>query len=183
MQRRPPARCAVLLTVTDERQGHGLRMPSSNEREVRSTSRPTSPSALTFEKGLPISKLTGQLQVSVATWTAQLYTQASGHPLPVSGCARGRSVRRSDRVPDGGRAGTGGTSGAELPEGETREWSRTVRTRLTGWLLMLRDEGGGGVPLRRGRWQLSGGRRSQISASIHQSRERRWAGKKKSGQN
>ena len=47
---------------------------------------------------------------------------------------------------------------------------------LTGELLMLRDEGGGGVPLRRGRWQLSGGRRSQISASVHQSRERRWAG-------
>ena len=114
--------------------------------------------------------------MSVATWTAQLSTQANGHPLPVSSYARGRSVRRNDQVPEGGRADTDGTSGAALPEGETREWRRTVRTRLTGWLLMLRDEGGGGVPLRRGRWQLSGGRRSQISASVHQSRERRWAG-------
>ena len=55
----------------------------------------------------------------------------------------------------------GGTSVHGHPEGETRECSRTVRPRLTGELLMLRDEGGGGVPLRRGRWQLSGGRRSQ----------------------
>ena len=70
----------------------------------------------------------------------------------------------------------GGTSVHGHPEGETREYSRTVRPCLTGELLMLRDEGGGGVPLRRGRWQLSGGRRSQISASVHQSRERRWAG-------
>jgi len=45
-------------------------------------------------------------------------------------------------VPEGGRADTGGTSGAELPEGETREWRRTVRHRLTGVLLVTRDKGG-----------------------------------------
>ncbi|SFA79312.1 hypothetical protein SAMN05216587_101912 [Selenomonas ruminantium] len=104
-----------------------------------------------------------------------LSTRAIGHPLPVPSYARGRSVWRNDRVPEGGRADTGGTSGAELPEGETREWRRTVRTRLTGWLLMLRDEGGGGAScdVDAGRW-----RRSKVakSASVHQSRERRWAG-------
>ena len=46
----------------------------------------------------------------------------------------------------------GGTSAHGHPEGETRECSRTVRPCLTGEFLMLRDEGGGGVPLRRGRW-------------------------------
>ena len=126
------------------------------------------------------------MQVSVATWTgyAGLRRQASipVHPsqrTPVACCfyARGRSVRLSDRVPEGGWLCAGGTSVHGHPEGETRECSRTVRPRLTGELLMLRDEGGGGVPLRCGRWQLSGGRRSQISASVHQSRERRWAGK------
>ena len=40
--------------------------------------------------------------VSVATWTAQLSTQANGHPLPVPSYARGRSVWRNDRVPEGG---------------------------------------------------------------------------------
>ena len=40
--------------------------------------------------------------VSVATWTAQLSTKASGHSLPVSSYARERSVRRNDRVPEGG---------------------------------------------------------------------------------
>jgi len=35
VQRRPPARCAVLLAVTDERQRNGLRMPRSFAREVR----------------------------------------------------------------------------------------------------------------------------------------------------
>ena len=75
-----------------------------------------------------------------------------------------------DLLPEGGWLCAGGTSVHGHPEGETRECSRTVRPRLTGKLLMLRDEGGGGVPLRRGRWQLSGGRRSQISASVHQSR-------------
>ena len=38
----------------------------------------------------------------MATWTAQLSTQANGHPLPVPSYARGRSVWRNDRVPEGG---------------------------------------------------------------------------------
>ena len=71
-----------------------------------------------------------------------LYTKATGHPLPVARYARGRSVQRSDRAPEGGRAGTGGTSGPALSEGETRERRRTVRHRLTGVLLVTRDKGG-----------------------------------------
>ena len=94
--------------------------------------------------------------VSLATWTAQLSTKANGHPLPVPSYARGRSVWRNDRVPEGGRAVTGGTSGAAHPEGETREWSRTVRPRLTGQLRIGgMTEGGSGALLRRGRWQLT----------------------------
>ena len=99
--------------------------------------------------------------VSLATWTAQLSTKASGHPLPASGCARRRSVRRSDRAPEGGLADTGGTSGAAHPEGETREWSRTVRPRLTGQLRIGgMTEGGSGALLRRGRWLVHDGQRS-----------------------
>ena len=73
-------------------------MPEHIAREVRSTS----PYALPFASCLPFSRLTGQLQVSVATWTAQLSTKANGHPLPVSSYARERSVRRNDQVPEGG---------------------------------------------------------------------------------
>ena len=131
------------------------------------------PCAVAFASCLPFSRLTGQLQVSVATWTAQLSTKAAGHPLSVSACARGRSVRRSDRVPEGGRAGTGGTSEPDLPEGETRERRRTVRHRLTGVLLVTRDKGGA----RCSPCDVDAGssQRSKVvaSASVHQSRERR----------
>ena len=186
MQRRPPARSAARQYTENNRQRHGLRMPDCTLREVQGTSRHTNLTHYPFETCLPKSRLTGQ--VSRCLWRrgldmldcagrpAFLSTQANGHPLPVPSYARGRSVWRNDRVPEGGWLCAGGTSVHGHPEGETRECSRTVRPRLTGWLLMLRDEGGGGVPLRRGRWQLSGGRRSQISASVHQSRERRWAG-------
>ena len=57
------------------------------------------PCAVAFDKCLPFSRLTGQLQVSVATCTGKtgtrmrarliLYTQATGHPLPVARYARG----------------------------------------------------------------------------------------------
>ncbi len=97
----------------------------------------------------------------MATWTAQLSTQANGHPLPVSSYARGRSVWRNDRAPEGGWPCAGGTSVHGHPEGETRECSRTVRPRLTVWLLWRLIRVGQGVQRRRGRWQLSGGRRSQ----------------------
>ncbi|WP_143555529.1 hypothetical protein [Selenomonas ruminantium] len=173
MQRRPPARSAARLADDFDRQGHGLRMPDCDEREVRPHVPQPSPYALPFVSCLPFSRLAGQLQVSVATWTAQLSTKAAGHPLPVSACVRGRSVRRSDRVPEGGRAGTGGTSEADLPEGETREWSRTVRLRLTGVLLVTRDKGGA----RCSPCDVDAGssQRSKVvaSASVHQSRERR----------
>ncbi|SEA18545.1 hypothetical protein SAMN05660648_02263 [Selenomonas ruminantium] len=142
VQRRPPALIAAPLAATNDRQGCGLRWPDCNEREVRPHVPKPSPYALPFVSCLPFSRLTGQLQVSVATWTAQLSTKAAGHPLPVARCARGRSGRRSDRVPEGGRAGTGGTSEPNLPEGETRERRRTVRHRLTGVLLVTRDKGG-----------------------------------------
>ena len=90
-----------------------------------------------------------------------LSTKASGHPLPVACCARGRSVRRSDRAPEGGRAGRGGTSHTDLTEGETRERRRTVRPRLTGQLRTCGiTEGGSGALLRRGRWLVHDGQRS-----------------------
>ena len=151
-KRRLPALSAARLADDFDRQGHGLRMPDCDEREVRPHVPKPALCAFAFDKCLPFSRLTGQLQVSVATCTGKpgtrmrarliLYTQATGHPLPVARCARGRSGRRSDRVPEGGRAGTGGTSEPDLPEGETRERRRTVRHRLTGWLLVMRDKGG-----------------------------------------
>ena len=140
-ERRLPALSAAPQTTDFDRQGYGLRWPDGNEREVRLHVPKPAPCALTFDKCLPFSRLTGQLQVSVATCTGKtgtrmrtrliLYTKATGHPLPVARYARGRSVQRSDRAPEGGRAGTGGTSGPDLPEGETRERRRTVRARLT----------------------------------------------------
>ena len=163
VQRRPPALSAAHLAADFDRQSCGLRMPSSNAREVRPHVPPQSPPcALTFEKYLPMSRLTSQVSfpVSLATWTAQLSTKASGHPLPVACCARGRSVRRSDRAPEGGRAGCGGTSHTDLTEGETRERRRTVRRRLTGQLRTCGiTEGGSGALLRRGRWLVHDGQR------------------------
>ena len=63
----------------------------------------------------------------------------------------------------------GGTSVHGHPEGETRECNRTVRPRLTGKLLMLRDEGG---RCSSATWTLAVKRRSKVaaSASVRQSR-------------
>ena len=145
VQRRPPALIAVPLASDFDRQGHGLRLPDCTLREVQGTSRPPNLTHYPVEKCLPKSRLTGQVRWCLwrrgqdmpdcAGRPAFLSTQANGHPLPVPSYARGRSVRRNDQVPEGGRTDTGGTSGAALPEGETRECSRTVRPRLTVWLL------------------------------------------------
>ena len=171
MQRRPPARSAVPHPATDERQRHGLRMPDCTLREVQSTSRRTNLTQYPFETYLPKSGLTSQVcrclwrrgldMLDCAGRPAFLSTQANGHPLPVPSYARGRSVRRNDRVPEGGWPCAGGTSVHGHPEGETRKCSRTVRSRLPVWLLWRLIRVGQGVQRRRGRWQLSGGRRSQ----------------------
>ena len=66
VQRRPPARSAVLHPATDERQRHGLRMPDCTLREVQGTSRHTNLTQYPVEKCLPKSRLTGQ--VSRCLW-------------------------------------------------------------------------------------------------------------------
>ena len=74
VQRRLPALSAASLAVTDERQGHGLRMPRSFAREVRSTSckqlmdgnkLEVSDWNLKFEDKSNSGRLAGQCQLSV----------------------------------------------------------------------------------------------------------------------
>ena len=145
VQRRHPALIAVRQSADFDRQRHGLRMPLCALRDVLGTSRLPNLSHYPVEKCLPKSRLTGQVRWCL--WRrgrdmpdctgrpAFLSTQANGHPLPVPSYARGRSVWRNDRVPEGGWLCAGGTSVHGHPEGETRECSRTVRHRLTVWLL------------------------------------------------
>ena len=74
MQRRLPALSATCLVAMNDRQGHGLRMPSSNVREVRSTSckqlmdgnkLEVSDWNLKFEDKSNSGRLAGQCQLSV----------------------------------------------------------------------------------------------------------------------
>ena len=59
-ERRLPALSAARLAADFDRQGCGLRWPDGNEREVRLHVPKPAPCALTFDKCLPFSRLTGQ---------------------------------------------------------------------------------------------------------------------------
>ena len=73
-----------------DRQGCGLRWPDGNEREVRQHVPTPAPLRIDFCIVLTFFKIDwSNAPVYLAAWTAQLSTQASGHPLPVARYARG----------------------------------------------------------------------------------------------
>ena len=61
-ERRLPALSAVPQATDFDRQGYGLRWPDGNEREVRLHVPKPAPCAVTFDKCLPFSRLTGQMR-------------------------------------------------------------------------------------------------------------------------
>ena len=95
---------AVRRFAENYRQRHDLRMTDCTAREVPGTSR--QPSVLSLEFCLTGIRIDwSSASVSVATWTAQLSTQANGHPLPVARCVRGglyggMTERRREEVRD-----------------------------------------------------------------------------------
>ena len=146
MQRRLPALSAARLAATNKRQRHGLRWPDCTMREVRQHVPNPAPLRIDFCIVLTFFKIDwSNAPVSLAAWTAQLSTQASGHPLPVSGYAWGRSVCR-----------VGQSAPASLVS-----------------FLLTRDKGGARCSPRD--VDAGSSRRSKVvaSASVHQSRERR----------